>query len=91
MIMCRKQDYDKKKIKKIIRKAFPELFPGIKKFLGRVKFRVEYCYKMYSSKFDCQVAPLEKENDWDKNPFMALLVWEDDGRTFCGARPVPGF
>lgn len=43
---------------------------------------------MFSSKFDCQIRPLERNHDWKKYPFMALKHFEKEGVTYCGAKPV---
>jgi len=89
MILCRDIDYDEWKIKGIIKKTFPELFKRVLFFrvpVEEFRVRAEGCRKMYSSHFDVQVYPLEEENDWDKQPFMALWVFEKDGVTYCGAK-----
>lgn len=89
MILCREKDLKQTDVNKVIKKAFPELFPSVvDRAFKKTGYRVECCYKMYSSQFDCQVGPLEKSHDWDKNPFMVLKVFERDGKTYCSAEPV---
>ncbi|MFC1720631.1 hypothetical protein ACFLY0_01895 [Patescibacteria group bacterium] len=98
MILCRKEALFNKgdaEIQSIIRAAFPELaerFLPKKLFFGRslwraISYKVVCCYKMYSSKFDCQVGPLE-ESDWGETEFIALSVFEEDGQTSCRTEPV---
>lgn len=94
MIMCREKDFDPNTIRGIAAKAFPELFNGLGGCLavtiglGGPKIKPETCWKMYSSEFDCQVGPLQKGNDWEAHPFVALKVFEKGGKTFCGAEAV---
>lgn len=89
MILCREKDLKQTKVKKVIKKAFPELFAGlIDRIFVKINYQVVCCYKMYSSQFDCQVGSLEKNHNWDIHPFMALKVFEKDGKTYCSAEPV---
>ncbi len=89
MILCRKQDLEKINVQKLIKTAFPELVHGFwGKYLKRIDHQVEDDYKMFSSRFDCQVVPLENHHDWDKHPFVAIQIEEKDGVTYCHARIV---
>jgi len=87
MIVCRKVDINKGEIQRVIRKVFPELLQSILEKAGikRIPIKVESCHKMHSSKFDNMVRTVEKENDWDKIPFLALHIFEKNGITYCGA------
>lgn len=75
------------RIQKVIRLFLPDLFENISE-KEKIPIKVESCYKMFSSMFDVQVGPLEKENDWEKNPFIALWIFVKEGATYCGAKPV---
>ncbi|MFH1661562.1 MAG: hypothetical protein ABIA02_00475 [Candidatus Falkowbacteria bacterium] len=93
IIMCEYSEFKKRgldnrrKALKIIKKAFPELFKG-DLFGKKIKISIAGCYEGYSSKFDCQVEPQEKENDWGKNPFIALWLIEEGEKTYCDAKEV---
>jgi len=91
MILCRKSDLEKVKIEKIIKKAFPELLAGkniFQRLFYRIDYKIECCFKMFSSHFDYHVRCFEAHNNWDENPFIALRVYEESGKTYCKAKPM---
>ncbi len=86
MILCRNEHYIPHRIQRVIRETWPELiYPGAIKILLRmgilrVSTKVTHCHKDHSSQFDFQVLKMEKENDWQNNPYVALqLVGRGEG------------
>lgn len=93
MIVCKKEDFDKlseKERQLLISGAFPELEKKRRWFnqFGCIGYKIEYCYKMYSSAFDSQVGRLERENDWEKYPYVALLLFVKDNKRYCKVTPI---
>ena len=101
MILCKNKGDHLKEVGNAIKKAFPELFTFdrvslLSFFLNKFtrfaqcpeKIKTEDRRKMCSSQFDCQIIPLEKENDWNEIPFVALNLKEVGGETFCIATPI---
>lgn len=87
MIVCQPGDYNKKVVRDVIRRAFPELNRGILKKLRIVQIPIEVtsCYKAYHGGFDGQISRLKKENNWKVNPFVALRLLEEGGKLYCEA------
>jgi hypothetical protein len=89
MILCRLADLKKVNQRNLIRKAFPELFTGM--FRGvfkKINWSIEFCSKMVSSQFSCQVDRLEKDHNWNEMSFIALKVIKLYGKPYCDAEPV---
>lgn len=101
LIMCRQEDFAEAVIFKAISKAFPELIKQIAwwkrwlvnslqrlQLISPVHVRAERIPKQISSLFGVKLGPLMKENDWGKNPIIALWIFEKGGVTFCDAKIV---
>ena len=79
MIVCRNRDFNKRKIRKIARFIFPELF---KKLLGP-KIRIGLEHKDYNPEFDEEVKWHEKKHNWEKYPFVALRLIKKKEELHC--------
>lgn len=82
MIMCRTVDLKKGKIKKMFKRFFNLSWKALR------DLTIETNAKMHSSKFDCQTAKIEKNHDWEQQPFMALWIIKKAGKTYCAAEAV---
>ncbi len=74
LLICKKEDYDYRKVKKIIKDNFPELvknFFGIKWF-SNTKLIVGDCCDFCLDDFDEKVAEVKTNNDWEENPFVVI-------------------
>jgi len=89
MILCKRVDFDTKKIQEVIREAFPELirtFPE-KWGLKKIKTEVVGCHKSHSSKFDAEIKRLET-TAWNGFLFMALRLVKEGDETYCRSFPI---
>ncbi len=91
MILCKEQDFknlSERKRQSLFRNAFPGLSQGVCFLKRKIKYRAVNCFKLYSSQFDEMITHLQRQNDWDETRFVALWLFEDDGKNYCGAKPV---
>lgn len=91
MIVCRYEDLEKIQLRKLVKKAFPELFAGCgyrDKSFKKVEYWLWSIDEPYSSNFDFQLALLECNHDWDGEPFMALKIFKERGESLCRAEAI---
>ncbi len=89
IILCKQKDYSPWAVQKVARKVFPELFPKIFSWLFSTPIKKWTCQKMVSSYFDCQIHPWKRDNDWNKNQFVAMDIFEvGAGERVCRARVI---
>ncbi len=88
IIMCRQKDFDKKKIKKMVKRVFPELFTGRLKLFPAVK--IGHDHKDCPVQFIQDIEWHIKNHDWEVNPFVGLRVLPERA-THCTLKQNEGF
>lgn len=82
VILCeidRFNDMTMSEKQRLIRKSFPRSVLGLMNLFGfkkRIKYRLEYSYRLLHKQFDSHIYQIADGNDWKKAPFMALWLHE---------------
>jgi hypothetical protein len=84
MVMCRRDDFSKRKIKRITRRILPHICG----YVATPKLVITSCYEKFPSKFDRQIAAHAEEHDWDEYPFVLLQCLDEEEQKVCRATHV---